>query len=314
MKKKLFTVPRWTVVLVLFTVCIFILTRTTPAWSSADRVLFGLPGPISEEERATLGSVIGVTRGHFPPEVKFETYAMAKPYGALKGAAEGFLTGVGAVGAMGHGQCSGAFCGAGALIWIAVAATAGTFGAVYGAVKGYQDALPAAEAERIEQSVKRLLKDQFFQEQMADCLAWAARETTAKVVMKLAAQGPGQPRESVDYGGLEDARIGSILEVVVREVGFDTPPKGIPFDQKDPPLHLVIKIDVKLQRLSDRKILYNPTNLTVRSKSFRKMEWEADDSKKFLEQVHVALTALAEKVIEDVFVTIELPAYSGGTQ
>jgi hypothetical protein len=110
-----------------------------------------------------------------------------------------------------------------------------------------------------------------------------------------------------------ETRIGSILEVAVRS-GFNTPPRGIPFDQKDPPLHLVIKVDVKLQRLADRKILYNPTNLTVESNSFRKIEWEADDSRKFSEHLGVALTALADKIIEDVFITIELPAYSGGTQ
>jgi len=79
----------------LFTVCVLVLAWTTPAWSRADRVLFGLPGPISEEERTTLGSVIGVTRAQFPPEVKFETYAMGKASGAAKGAAEGILTAVG---------------------------------------------------------------------------------------------------------------------------------------------------------------------------------------------------------------------------
>jgi hypothetical protein len=149
---------------------------------------------------------------------------------------------------------------------------------------------------------------------MADCLARTLRETTAKVAVKLDTPGPGQPRENVDYAGLENAAIGSILEVTVREVGFDTPPRGIPFDQKDPPLHLVVKIDVKLLRLADRKILYNPTNLTVGSKSFRRIEWEANDSRNFFEQLDLATTMLAEKITEDVFLTIELPAYSGGTQ
>ena len=52
---------------------------------------------------------------------------MGKASGAAKGAAEGFLM---AAGQMGY--CGGDFCGVAALFWVA---TAGTFGAVYGAAK-----------------------------------------------------------------------------------------------------------------------------------------------------------------------------------
>ena len=71
METKSLPLPSKAVVLLLVTVCMVILAWTTPAWSREDRVLFGLPGPISEEERATLGSVIGVTRAQFPPDVRF---------------------------------------------------------------------------------------------------------------------------------------------------------------------------------------------------------------------------------------------------
>jgi hypothetical protein len=106
----------------------FVFTCTTPAWSRADKVFFGMPGPISEDERATMGPVIGITYARFFPEVKFETFAKGKSSGTARGGVEGLLL---ALSQMGH--CSGDFCAVAVLFWIA---TAGTVGAVYGAITG----------------------------------------------------------------------------------------------------------------------------------------------------------------------------------
>ncbi|MGE5800155.1 MAG: hypothetical protein ACM337_07485, partial [Syntrophaceae bacterium] len=245
--------PKRNLALSIFILCAFVLAGTTPGWCRADRVFFGMAGPISEEERATLGGVVAVTHAQYSPEAKFETFAKGKASGAAQGAGDGFLT---AVGQMGH--CGGSFCAIAALFWIA---TAGTAGAVYGAVTGYQDALPAEEAERIEQSTRRLLENLSFQEQMADRLARMTQRKTVKSVVKPDAAGPTQPGEACDYGNLRNRGIGSVLEVAVREIALETLPRGVEFDRKDPPLYLVITIDARLQRMSDGKILYNPTSL-----------------------------------------------------
>lgn len=295
--------PKASIALSIFILCILALAWTTPGWCRADRVFFGMAGPISEEERATLGGVIAVTHAQYSPEAKFETFAKGKASGAAQGAADGFLT---AAGQMGH--CGGDFCAIAALFWIA---TAGTVGAVYGAVTGYQEALPAEEAERIEQSTKRLLESLAFQEQIADRLARMIQRKTVKTVVQPDATGPARPGDNPDYGLLNNRSVSSVLEVAVREIRLETPPKGIEFDRKDPPLYLIIKIDARLQRLSDGKILYNPTSLQVGGRSFQKAEWEADNSRRFLEQVDLALNALAEKIVDDVFLTIELDAFSG---
>ncbi len=287
----------------IFVLCAFVFAGTTPGWCRADRVFFGMAGPISEEERATLGGVVAVTHAQYTPEAKFETFAKGKASGAAQGAADGFLT---AAGQMGH--CGGDFCAIAALFWIA---TAGTVGAVYGAVTGYQEALPAEEAERIEQSTKRLLESLAFQEQIADRLTRAIQRKTAKTVAQPDATGPARPGDNPDYGRLKNRSVSSVLEVAVREIRLETPPKGVEYDRKDPPLYLVIKIDARLQRLSDGKILYNPTSLQAGGRSFRKAEWEADNSRRFLEQVDLALNALAEKIVDDVFLTIELAALAG---
>ncbi|MGE5789366.1 MAG: hypothetical protein ACM33C_00700, partial [Syntrophaceae bacterium] len=150
-----------------------------------------------------------------------------------------------------------------------------------------------------------------FQEQMADRLARMTQRKTVKSVVKPDAAGPTQPGEACDYGNVRNRGIGSVLEVAVREIALETPPRGVDYDRKDPPLYLVIKIDARLQRMSDGKILYNPTSLQVGGRSFRKAEWEADNSRRFLEQVDLALNALAEKIVDDVFLTIELDAFSG---
>jgi hypothetical protein len=287
----------------IFILCVFVLAGTTQGWCRADRVFFGMAGPISEEERATLGGVIAVTHAQYAPEAKFETFAKGKASGTAQGAADGFLT---AAGQMGH--CGGDFCAIAALFWIA---TAGTVGAVYGAVRGYQDALPAEEAERIEQSTKQLLESLAFQEKMAERLVQTVQRKTVKLIVKPDAMGPARPGENCDYGRLKNKSISSVLEVAVREIRLETPPKGVEFDRKDPPLFLVIKIDAKLQRMSDGKTLYNPTSLAAGSRSFRKAEWESDNSRRFLEQVDLALNALAEKIVDDVFLTIELAALAG---
>ena len=289
--------------LLIFILFVLVLAWTTPGWCRADRVFFGMAGPISEEERATLGGVIAVTHAQYAPEAKFETFAKGKASGAAQGAADGFLT---AAGQMGH--CGGDFCAIAALFWIA---TAGTVGAVYGAVTGYQEALPAEEAERIEHSTQRLLESLAFQEQIADRLARTIQRKTVKTVVQPDAMGPAQSGENCDYGRLKNRSVSSVLEVAVREIRLETPPKGVEFDRKDPPLYLVIRIDARLQRLSDGKILYNPTSLQVGGRSFRKAEWEADNSRRFLEQVDLALNALAEKIVDDVFLTIELDTFSG---
>ena len=295
--------PKASIALSIFILCILALAWTTPGWGRADRVFFGMAGPISEEERATLGGVIAVTHAQYSPETKFETFAKGKASGAAQGAADGFLT---AAGQMGH--CGGDFCAIAALFWIA---TAGTVGAVYGAVTGYQEALPAEEAERIEQSTRRLLESLSFQQQMADRLARMTQRKTVKSVVQPAAMGPARSGENCDYGRLKNRSVSSVLEVAVREIRLETPPKGVEFDRKDPPLYLVIRIDARLQRLSDGKIQYNPTSLQVGARSFRKAEWEADNSRRFLEQVDLALNALAEKIVDDVFLTIELDTFSG---
>jgi len=298
--------PKASIALSIFILCILALAWTTPGWGRADRVFFGMAGPISEEERATLGGVIAVTHAQYSPEAKFETFAKGKASGAAQGAADGFLT---AAGQMGH--CGGDFCAIAALFWIA---TAGTVGAVYGAVTGYQEALPAEEAERIEQSTRRLLESLSFQQQMADRLARMTQRKTVKSVVQPAAMGPARSGENCDYGRLKNRSVSSVLEVAVREIRLETPPKGVEFDRKDPPLYLVIRIDARLQRLSDGKIQYNPTSLQVGARSFRKAEWEADNSRRFLEQVDLALNALAEKIVDDVFLTIELDAFAGETR
>jgi hypothetical protein len=279
----------------------FVFTCTTSAWSRADRVFFGIPGPISEEERATIGPVIGVTYARFMPEVKFETFAKGKASGTARGGVEGLLL---ALSQMGH--CSGDFCAVAVLFWIA---TAGAVGAVYGAITGYLDTLPAEEVEKIERSKKQFFEKLAFQEQFADRLVRTAQQNTIKRIVKLDMQGPVRLGEDADYSSLKSENISSVLEVTVTEIGFETPPREVKFDRKAPPLHLVIKVDAKLLRISDGKILYHPRVMKIESRPFRKVEWEEDNSRRFLEQVDITLNALAEKIVDDVFLTMEVAVH-----
>lgn len=265
-----------------------------------------MPGPIGEEERSTMGGTIGITQAQFSPEVKFDTYAKGKASGTARGAAEGFLS---VMSQLGH--CSGDFCAVAALFWIA---TAGTAGAVHGAITGYRDAIPAEEAERIESSTRQLLNIPSVQKRMAECLAQTARLKTGRSIVMPDIKGPAEPGEKIDYTNLKNRNVGSVLEVSVRQIAFETPPRDTRFDRKDPPLHLALSIDARTQRTADGKVLYRAASLKAASPHFRKAEWEADKSRKFFEEADVLIKALAEKIVDDVFLTIELPMFGGESQ
>jgi len=265
--------------------------------------LLNPPSPLTEEARATLGTV-GLAKGFYLPEVELNTFAKNKSGGVAKGAAEGFLEAVSRM-----GNCSGSFCSVALLLW---AATAGTAGAAYGAIQGYMDALPAEEAEKIEQSIEELSASIKLQERMSDHFQQMAQKKTTKKLVAIEGYGPTAPGEKTNYASLKNLPIDSVLEISVAKFGFRTWPKelkpmnGIVIGGKDPSVALFLDARPRLMRLSDNKTIYQP-RLEVMSKFLKRSEWEADNFKRFPDEIERLIGTIVDKVSDDIFLTYVLP-------
>jgi len=261
------------------------------------------PSPLTEKERSTLGAV-GLAQAYFMPEAEFEAFAKGKGSGTAKGAAQGFMN------AMAHmGNCSGDFCGLAIIIW---AATAGTVGTVHGAIQGYMDALPAEEAQKVEQSLNKLYSSLKLQGLLNQKIMKAGQAKAAKNLVSIKGFGPKVPGEKVDYLPLHKNPVDSVLESSVITFGFQTwprelkPPKGISVGGKDPSLALFVNTRPRLVRLSDNKTIYHPHRDTS-TRFLKSSEWEANNFNMFFKNMESLMETLADRIVEDIFITYVLP-------
>ncbi len=270
-----------------------------PCWAGALEDWSGAPIPLTEEDRATLG-VVGIAQTHYPPEARFETYAVGRTSGIGRGFLEGFSF---ALSGMQGFSCQGANCGAVLIVFLA----AGLIGGAIAAISGAFEAIPPAEAARIEESAKRTIEEFRVQELLRDSFFQAVREKTQKNIVPFDAWGPRKPGEKVDYRSTQGEGIQSVLEISAQEIGFKTPPQGRPnFKTQDPPLNLFLKTQVRLVRLADGKTLYAPS-FELAEGPRRRAEWEAENSRAFFEELEALSRLLAEKVTDDLFLTFVLP-------
>ena len=127
-----------------------------------------------------------------------------------------------------------------------------------------------------------------------------------KKFLPVDAQGPKVPGENVDYRLLKDEGIDTALEMSVTEIGFETPPETEKFDKENPPLYLSVTAEARLVRLTDGQVLYDP-KLTVSSGPLTRAEWEFDNSKAFFEYFNRECSDIADKVVDDIFITYIRP-------
>ncbi len=264
-----------------------------PVWCDWPDVFY-TPRILTERERAALRSV-GVADIRYDPAVDFATFARGKGAGAAKGAAGGFAS---AAGSMGH--CGGDFCGLAFLLWLA---TAGVVAAVHGAITGALDALPADEAERIEEAARALFARLRLQERIREAVMQAGQRKTSRKFVFLDGRGPSAPGDKVDYRPAQKEGLDAVLEICADEIAFSTPPQGEKFDRKDPPLFLFLDVSARLVRLSDGKVLYDARALSTSEGPLKRAKWEAEGYKAFFEALSRGYGDIAEKVIDDLFVT-----------
>lgn len=236
--------------------------------------------PPSEQVRAQLGT-IGIVSPSLAPEPALQGPTSGKVAGAAKGA------GLGAGYMILGGLEAGAHAGQGGavvlLMAIGLAPVAALVGGIYGAVA----AEPAAKVKEAETALQGAFADQKVQEALRDQVLEMARDRAG--------------RRLVPAG----TDVDSILEVGVSSLGLVGPPAV------NPGLSLVVHACPRLIRVADDVELYpsgphGPRALAYASAPEKFVEWGAEGARLFREEMERAWQALAEKVVEDVFL-VHLP-------
>jgi hypothetical protein len=225
------------------------------------------------------------------PEIKFEGFARGKGEGAATGAGTTFLS---CVGAFGQGGCSGAFCGAVAILWLGACGVAGAVGGVVGAAA----APGAAEVRAAETTLSTAMDARIIQESLRDQVVAAAvaRNTNLVSVSPESARPDAQLR---DYRSLAATGVETVLEVAVTKVG--TEGMGI-----NAPLLLRMRANVRLIRAGDNAEIFTADYDYV-GKRLKLSEWSADQAEPLLRALEAGYVALGSHIFDNVFLLYAFP-------
>jgi hypothetical protein len=233
------------------------------------------PPPPTEAVRAGLGTIIVEsatmeTKAHF-----------AKPDSKGEAAAKGALEGMVYVGAaFGHGSASGSLAGPVMLLEIALLPIGAAVGGVAGTFKG----TPKAEITEAERVLAGTFAGMDFQSSVGQHVLEAGRSNTRHPFMTADehAGGPSQPA--------------SILQIAVLSAGLAG--RG----EKNAPLTMFLKVQVRLLKSSTEPPIY--TNIWVQTSGARPFNgWVADEGRVFREELPKASRAVAESIIEEIFLS-----------
>ena len=201
---------------------------------------------------------------------------LAKPMTKGQAAAAGALRGMLAAGG-GGGSASGSAGGAGALVTLAVLPV----GALVGGVVGGAQGTPKAEVEAAEKALLKAFAEMNFQETVRREVVSAARKNTRHSVVNADERGSNSHADSV-------------LEVNVLAAGISGS------GEKNAPLAMFLRVRVRLLGMPDRSTLYEHTWVhTSGARPFN--DWAAQDARAFRQELSTASRAVAESIVEEIF-------------
>lgn len=233
-----------------------------------------LPWPPSEDLRSRLDRV-GVTATASTPVVEISGPARSRGQGALRG-----MTAGGAIGGGAGCLATGYLCPAGTV-------AGGLVGAILGAPVGAIMAAPT-ELEELEALLKRALAELDIPRALRDRVVAVGREQTGRMLE------PDSPAGGQDDGA-GDVR--TRLEVTVEQVALT----GLP--AVTPPVALRVRVRTRLLGGTDGSELYSHS-LTYQGSSHDLASWREERLRQEFER---ALTSLAEKIVEEVFLLTPWP-------
>lgn len=241
------------------------------------------------QHQTTLGKVAVVATTH-EPEIKFEGFARGKGEGAATGARKTFVP---CLEELGRG-CSGAVCGAAAILWLGVCGAASAVGGVVGAA-----AAPGAEEVRAaEATLSKVLDAKTIQESLRDQVVAAAlaKGTSLVSVSPQSAQDATQLR---DYRSLAAAGVDTVLEVALTKAG--TKGSGI-----NPPLILDMEAHVRLIRTGDNIEVFS-ADYGYLGERLKLSEWSANQAERLLRALKAGYETLGSHIYDNVFLLYPFP-------
>lgn len=246
----------------------------------------------------TLGKVAIVSLDR-EPEIKFEGFSHGRVGGAGKGAGTTFVS---CLGQIGHGSCSGEFCGAVIIFWLGVCGVAGVVGGVAGAVA----ASPAATVQEAEADITAAVTARTIQTALRDRItAVALANGTTLTTVTPGPQPSSVP--TIDYRPFAAEGIDSVLEVAVSRAG--TQGAGI-----NASVQIYMEAHVRLVRTGDNAETF-AYDYRYEGKRLTLAEWSADQGKKLLHALEEGYAALASQIYDSVFLLYPFPdegAHSAG--
>jgi hypothetical protein len=214
---------------------------------------------------AKLGT-IGVVTEHALPDFMYRIpTAEGKLVGALKGAGAGVL-------AAPVGSCSGDFCGAALLVYLAVAVS---LGAVIGGTVGAARAVSAEEVRKAEAGLQNIMTELRIQQGMQDEFLELARAKTSHTFVDIeTAFSPrridSETEAGVNYHTLSEAGIDSLIRIGVRSLVLTAPTT-----EKNPSLNFMAMANIKVVKTSDDNDVYD-NDVSCSGDSHRFTTWAAD--------------------------------------
>jgi hypothetical protein len=221
------------------------------------------PTPPPALEPLGLGRV-AIVASSAEPEVRFEGFARGKGEGALTGAGAGFA---GCAAGLGHGACSGPFCGAVVMVWLAVCGVTSAAGGLAGAALA-QD---AATVRAAEAALATAISGATLQESL--------RQELAAVAATSGLGGAASPDTIVET---------SLVRVRTVGAGLDSP------------LTLVMQARVRVLRASDKTEL-RVVEMSHQGERRRLAEWSADNGARLLAGLKHGYETLGRELFDAVF-------------
>ena len=262
----------------------FVLLATgcaTPSHQSFNSVL-------SEETLGQIHSVVVIPSADTPKN-NFLVYAKNRNRGAAQGAAGGASYGGLYMAAESLG--AGPF---GVLLLPYMAAAGAIVGGIVGGIEGAIRAVPADEAERIEEAINHAVDEIHIQETFAKSLIDAGMFLTDYSFNY--ATGRSTPKND-EKALLTDDNISSpdiIMEVSITDLGFQGG------EGRDPAVSFFMDAEIHLSRVRDGKELYAGKSFHS-SRPQRFSEWSKNNATPLRLEFEKAYARIAEQVIENIF-------------
>jgi hypothetical protein len=231
-------------------------------------------------------------------EISLDVFSKSKPQGALKGAGQGIA---GMLEGIRFGHCSGEFCGAALLLYLAFAVVVG---GTVGAIQGVINATATDTAAEIEALIEKRLAE------------FSSHINLSQKVFNRSQQVPGLTLDLVTFGGKKPAVTAEeflhlksqgyqmVLTIRIEKLGF-VGEKG-----EDPKLDLYLGALTSVHDVDSKEEEYH-REFRGRGKTRRYSEWLKVDPDVLASELNDCLDKLTEDIVNSLFLAYNLPINSG---